>query len=667
MKGKTCKSIVSLFSIFVLLLSAVVPVSAVTSNTSVSSLVTDVTEIYSFMSDTQKGTVETARSAVAGLTDTEISTILKENGITQAKIEAYPSLIGLARDIAELGYVDGANLQAKIDAIRNNSDYTSTFDTLFSSELTVDDMIAFLVALKEKLITEIGNNIFQILLGETDFDSVVASAATDLSTTTYSEFDGKLQTGLGIGVVDLIAIKDGIEAKLDANGDIAKNAKAALLAGALESLTKDSNTGGGSYVPAPTPSPEPSADGAAEVELSDDAVSTETDTDGTVKTTVKVDTASILNLINTATDLKTVSITVPDDDSNAAVVSVPSSAFSALKDKNEDAVVTINSKTGSYSLGVKEINVEALAASLGASSTDDVEISIEITQSEDTTNAVASNGLAAASEVVDFKITAKAGTDESEVNNFNSYVARSIPLTTTDVNPSQYTAVRINADGTLTAVPTKIVDGKAVFSSRTNSKYAVVKNNVTFTDVEAGDWAAPEITKLGNKLIINGKEDGRFAPAEGTNRIQMTILLVKALGLTASGEYDGSFTDVEGDEWFIEPLVAAVEAGIIKGRVDGSFDPYAKVNRSQSAAMLARALEFTGYDVAKLDKSKSINQFDDVNSIGDWSKADVELMLEAGIFSGRNNGTIFDPAGTTSRAQTAVVLNGYLKFVDFIN
>ncbi|RYG73213.1 S-layer homology domain-containing protein [Lentibacillus lipolyticus] len=139
------------------------------------------------------------------------------------------------------------------------------------------------------------------------------------------------------------------------------------------------------------------------------------------------------------------------------------------------------------------------------------------------------------------------------------------------------------------------------------------------------------------------------------------------LGLTANDKYDGRFTDVEDDAWYIEHLQAALEAGIVDGKGDGTFDPYAKVTRAQASVMLARAIGFTGYDEDKLDKSKTIDTFSDREKIGDWSKNDVEFMIEAGIFSGRDNGTIFDPNGATTRAQTAVILNNYLKFVGFID
>ncbi|WP_367888735.1 S-layer homology domain-containing protein [Alteribacillus bidgolensis] len=59
--------------------------------------------------------------------------------------------------------------------------------------------------------------------------------------------------------------------------------------------------------------------------------------------------------------------------------------------------------------------------------------------------------------------------------------------------------------------------------------------------------------------------------------------------------------------------------------------------------------------------------FDDTDRIGDWAKEDVERLVQAGIISGREDGTIFDPKTGTTRAQMAKMLDEYLKFVNFSN
>ncbi|MFZ4451715.1 S-layer homology domain-containing protein [Salibacterium aidingense] len=67
--------------------------------------------------------------------------------------------------------------------------------------------------------------------------------------------------------------------------------------------------------------------------------------------------------------------------------------------------------------------------------------------------------------------------------------------------------------------------------------------------------------------------------------------MTRALGLDSSQAYDGSFSDVTADDWFSEELQPAIEHDIIQGREDGTFAPNETVTRQQAASMLSRATD----------------------------------------------------------------------------
>ncbi|MBY6270358.1 S-layer homology domain-containing protein, partial [Parageobacillus thermoglucosidasius] len=272
--------------------------------------------------------------------------------------------------------------------------------------------------------------------------------------------------------------------------------------------------------------------------------------------------------------------------------------------------------------------------------------------------------LTAVSNIIDFTVLISAGQKEIELNRFTQPIKRSIKLKN-KVNVNRATVIRLNEDGTVTALPTYFNGNEAVFRSMTNSKYAVIEHYQTFSDIQ-GLWNKEDVEKLASKWIIHGRKDGTYGPLEDTKRIHLAVLLTRSLGLAASKKYDGRFTDVKGDEWFAEELMAAVEAGIIKGKEDGRFAPYEPVTREQAAAMISRAMQYVGYNKQKLDAGTSIENYKDFHAIGIWARDDVELLLQAGIMKGRVTGE-FAPRELANRSHIAAILNRFLVFVGYIN
>ncbi|MFS1511463.1 S-layer homology domain-containing protein [Chengkuizengella sp. SCS-71B] len=50
-------------------------------------------------------------------------------------------------------------------------------------------------------------------------------------------------------------------------------------------------------------------------------------------------------------------------------------------------------------------------------------------------------------------------------------------------------------------------------------------------------------------------------------------MLVRSLDLKSPNDYSTTFIDVQGNEWYVNELNAAVKAGLITGYEDGIFRP----------------------------------------------------------------------------------------------
>ncbi|ADC49273.1 Alpha-amylase/pullulanase (1,4-alpha-D-glucan glucanohydrolase, Pullulanase) with SLH domain [Alkalihalophilus pseudofirmus OF4] len=269
------------------------------------------------------------------------------------------------------------------------------------------------------------------------------------------------------------------------------------------------------------------------------------------------------------------------------------------------------------------------------------------------------------SDVIAFEVSVTTNGKTNSLNRFNQYVARSIEAKK-DLIPGRSTVVRLNEDGTFTAVPTKVNGKTATFNSMTNSRYVVVENAVSFKDVTATHWAKDAIEALASTYTFHGFPDSTFRPTADMTRAQLATLLTRALALPSSGGYDGRFSDVAGSEWFADELMPAVEYGIITGHANGTFAGNDPVTREQAASMIARAMSVAGYDSSNHEAVDVLEDFPDGEKVSAWAKDEMNMIVQAGIMSGHNNGDL-DSKGTATRAQMAIMLSEMLKVVGLTN
>lgn len=178
------------------------------------------------------------------------------------------------------------------------------------------------------------------------------------------------------------------------------------------------------------------------------------------------------------------------------------------------------------------------------------------------------------------------------------------------------------------------------------SKYTVLEYNKSYSDVPSSHWAANAIQVLSAKHIVNGINDINFAPQAFTTRAEFTTLLVRTLGLKASGY--APFQDVSPADWYAEVVTAAYESKLIGGRTEKSFAPLDQISREEMAVMLVRAYEGSGAaSPSTVDVSLS-----DLNSVSDWALGSVQAAASIGLMNGRGNNE-FQPNQLANRAETA--------------
>ncbi len=123
------------------------------------------------------------------------------------------------------------------------------------------------------------------------------------------------------------------------------------------------------------------------------------------------------------------------------------------------------------------------------------------------------------------------------------------------------------------------------------------ENNTTtttsrFSDVPDSQWYVAYLERLADLGIVSPEADGRFRPNEPLTRVEMAVLLTKALPRVSPVTPAGTFADVPADGPFAAEIEGLLAAGITKGcSADPPlYCPDDPVTRAQMATFLARAL-----------------------------------------------------------------------------
>lgn len=166
-----------------------------------------------------------------------------------------------------------------------------------------------------------------------------------------------------------------------------------------------------------------------------------------------------------------------------------------------------------------------------------------------------------------------------------------------------------------------------------------------FKDVPDSFWAAADIYTLREAGIIDGKTADEFDPEGQVTRAEFTKMIVKMFGVEAK-DTKVEFADCGEDDWFTPFVVAAVEAGYVKGYSDTEFAPDKVISREEACAILGRAY-------AKAANSEL--SFTDKDSIDEYAQPYVALLVEMGFINGYEDGT-FRAQNHITRAEAAKII-----------
>lgn len=174
----------------------------------------------------------------------------------------------------------------------------------------------------------------------------------------------------------------------------------------------------------------------------------------------------------------------------------------------------------------------------------------------------------------------------------------------------------------------------------------------TFSDVDTGTKQSEAISAMQEKGYINGFPDGTFRPDATLTRAEFVTIINKMYMYYVEAE--NIFTDVKSDDWFSHDVLAAVQAGYIKGMGDGRFAPNEAVTREQVCVMLNSILQ-----LGDMYYTPTIS-----DKVSDWAKDSVLKMVAAYVFTLEDDGR-FRATQPITRAEACMALEKCIVEVDF--
>jgi 2',3'-cyclic-nucleotide 2'-phosphodiesterase / 3'-nucleotidase len=178
---------------------------------------------------------------------------------------------------------------------------------------------------------------------------------------------------------------------------------------------------------------------------------------------------------------------------------------------------------------------------------------------------------------------------------------------------------------------------------------AAAAASTRFEDVDDRSVHAEAIGDLADRGIVEGRTETTFAPFATVTRAQLASMVARAGGLTPSDARP--FGDVTGGP-HAGAIAAAEEAGLVEGYADGTFRPNQPIQRAQIAVVLDRWLTPPAGDA---------DAFSDLDTT--VHAAAIAALAGIDVARGATDGT-FRPTAPLQRDQAASFLHRALRWLE---
>ncbi|MFS0725682.1 cadherin-like beta sandwich domain-containing protein [Paenibacillus sp. 1P07SE] len=351
----------------------------------------------------------------------------------------------------------------------------------------------------------------------------------------------------------------------------------------------------------------------------------------------------------------------PGNSLDAWNLTIPAQTIRALVAYNPEGTVRLQTSISAYDLPV------SVFSGINAAGVTEVTLRIgrvDPTILQEMEQAAAAIGARLAAVPVETELAVITSDGKRVVQRYAQYVSQTLALNTAG-DPDQQTGVRYHLpEGTFQFVPSRIDGAEATLQSRSGGIETVLVQSKTFVDVD-GIWSEEVIKRLASKLIVYGKDEGRFDPDTSVTRAEMTAMLVRSLGLQTDKAEQSHFSDVSPANWYASVVAAAAREGMVQGDGTGKFRPEEHISREETVVMIVSAMRYANIQ-SKPDVYVDLSFYQDSDLISSWAKHAMAEAVQAGLILGNEENQLM-PKKNTSRAEAAAMIDRLLRTIGFID
>ncbi len=181
--------------------------------------------------------------------------------------------------------------------------------------------------------------------------------------------------------------------------------------------------------------------------------------------------------------------------------------------------------------------------------------------------------------------------------------------------------------------------------------------DLPFTDVAEGIWYEDAVRYVYENKLMAGTGSDTFGPDLATSRGMIVTILYRMAGSPAVGAC--GFTDVAAGQYYTSAIAWAAEKGVVSGYGGGLFGPDDPITREQMTLILQGYARLSGKDVsARAD----LSAYTDAGEISGYAQESMSWARAVGLVNGTSETTL-TPSGTATRAQAAVLFQGFCENV----
>ncbi len=178
-----------------------------------------------------------------------------------------------------------------------------------------------------------------------------------------------------------------------------------------------------------------------------------------------------------------------------------------------------------------------------------------------------------------------------------------------------------------------------------------------YVDLDPEAWYADGVSYVIEKGIMKGISDNEFGPNLRTTRAMIATMLWRVEGEPGSS-FETNYGDVTDGEWFSEAVRWASEKGLMEGYEDGDFAPDKELSREELVVVLYRLVQsrgggFTGAWMFPLN-------FGDASDVSGWANEAMHWAVMNGILIGDENGNL-NPQAPATRAEMALIIKRFME------